>query len=234
MSEIGSRIAVLVSAISTTRRISRMSTRRIQDTTWRGWLLILIVALNSLGCGVNPPDGLTSSNQKPLTTEQLMELTSTGFEQGAAIDAKYTADGQDLSPPLAWSGAPENTQSFTLICDDPDAPSPKRPADQPWVHWVIFNLGRERSAMPEGMERVEVPSQFPEAAQGKNSWPSDNLGYRGPAPPPGSGRHRYFFKIYALDTTLDLEPGATKKQVLEAISGHVLAEGQLMGTYVRS
>jgi Raf kinase inhibitor-like YbhB/YbcL family protein len=162
-----------------------------------------------------------------------MQLTSTAFDNGGVIDKRYTADGEDTSPPLAWSSAPAATKSFALICDDPDAPSPRNPAPEPWVHWVIYNIPAEAATLPAGIPRESQPQAVPGARQGINSWPSDNLGYRGPAPPPGSGKHRYVFQLYALDAALSLQAGATKKQLLEAISDHILAEGQLIGTYER-
>jgi Raf kinase inhibitor-like YbhB/YbcL family protein len=162
-----------------------------------------------------------------------MKLTSSEFASGAKLDAKYTVEGHDISPPLSWSDAPLNTKSFALICDDPDAPSPQRPAAQPWVHWVMFNIPADRAELPAGIGQTLQPDEVPGARQGKNSWPSNNHGYRGPAPPPGSGQHRYFFKLHALDTILELPEGATKQQLLKAMSGHVLAEAELIGTYER-
>ncbi len=162
-----------------------------------------------------------------------MKLTSTAFKNGSTIDAKYTVEGEDISPPLAWSGAPAETVSFALVCDDPDAPSRERPAAKPWVHWVLFNIPADVSKLPAGIPRQGELSQVVGARQGVNSWSSENIGYRGPAPPPGSGSHRYFFKLYALETKLELDTGATKEQLLAAMSGHVLAEGELMGTYER-
>ena len=162
-----------------------------------------------------------------------MKLTSSALQDKAKIDAAYTDDGADDSPPLSWTDVPEHTRSLALICDDPDAPSPKRPAAQPWVHWVIFNIPANASGLPSGMSRGLEPPEIPGAKQGVNSWPSDNVGYRGPAPPPGSGPHRYIFKLYALDVELDLKAGASKKKVLEAMAGHVLAESQLTGVYER-
>jgi Raf kinase inhibitor-like YbhB/YbcL family protein len=162
-----------------------------------------------------------------------MKITSSAFQDGAKIDAKYTVEGQDVSPPIAWSDVPPGSKSFAVICDDPDAPSPKRPADEPWVHWVIFNIPPDVSSLPEGIAPEKECREVPGAKQGINSWPSDNVGYRGPAPPPGSGTHRYFFKVYALDSTLDLDAGATKKQLVAAMSGHILAEGSFHGTYER-
>jgi Raf kinase inhibitor-like YbhB/YbcL family protein len=134
---------------------------------------------------------------------------------------------------LAWAEVPAATKSLALVCDDPDAPSPRKPAPDPWVHWVIFNIPADAARLPSGVKRKREPDEIPGARQGVNSWPSDNVGYRGPAPPPGSGKHRYFFKLYALDSVLELKAGATKQQLLAAMKGHVLAEGQLIGTYER-
>jgi Raf kinase inhibitor-like YbhB/YbcL family protein len=162
-----------------------------------------------------------------------MKLTSSAFADETKITAKYTTVGADVSPPLAWTGAPTGTKSLALICDDPDAPSPRKPGPEPWVHWVIFNIPGDATALPEGVERKPEPKQIAGARQGKNSWTSDNIGYRGPAPPPGSGPHRYFFRLYALDKQLELTPGASKAELLKAMAGHVLAEAQTFGTYER-
>ena len=160
-----------------------------------------------------------------------IELTSTAFAEGQPIPPKYTGDGDDVSPPLAWSGLPEGTKELALICDDPDAPSPRRPGPEPWVHWVIYKIPADTEALPEAIANVARLDEPAGALQGKNSWPA--TGYGGPAPPPESGTHRYFFKLYALDTELAIEPGKDKKALLEEMSGHVLGEGQLMGTYER-
>ncbi len=156
-------------------------------------------------------------------------LTSSAFVQGETIPKQYTGEGKDLSPPLAWSQAPAGTQEFALICDDPDAPR-----DEPWVHWVIYKIPGEATALPEGIPRQAMVKDPPGARQGVNSWNNDNLGYRGPMPPPGHGPHRYFFKLYALDAKLDLPPGKpTKDKLLAALQGHILAETQLMVVYER-
>lgn len=151
-----------------------------------------------------------------------MKLTSSAFEQGAKIPEKFTCDGTDLSPAIAWEGAPEGTRSFVLIADDPDAPAGI------WVHWVAYDLPASMRDLPEGL------SADAEVAGGGRHGRNDfrKLGYGGPCPPPGKP-HRYFFRIYALDAVLGLEPGATKKQVLEAAEGHVLARAELMGIYGR-
>ena len=155
-------------------------------------------------------------------------VTSTAFDAGQPIPKEYTGDGEDRSPPLSWTGVPQGSKQLALICDDPDAPSA-----EPWVHWVIYNLPARLNSLPEGIvpiERLEDPAG---TLQGANSWTSgQTIGYRGPAPPPGKP-HRYYFTLYALDAELDLAPGLNKKNLLAALKGHILAEGQLMGTYQR-
>ena len=162
-----------------------------------------------------------------------MKITSTAFDPGGAIPLKYTGAGQDISPPLAWSDVPEMTKSFALICDDPDAPSRAKPRRQgPWVHWVIYNIPADATELPAAVPRQAELDQPAGATQGMNDFGSDNVGYRGPMPPPGSGPHRYFFKIYALDQRLDLAAeDADKKSLLAAMQGHVLAQGELVGTF---
>ena len=152
-----------------------------------------------------------------------MQVTSTAFQQDGTIPKQYTGEGKDISPPLAWSGAPANVQSFALICDDPDAPR-----KEPWVHWVLFNVPGNIKELAEGASRSAKLAHG--AKEGKNDF--GKLGYGGPMPPPGKP-HRYYFKLYALDTMLDLKEGSTKQQVESAIAGHILAEGQLMGKYAR-
>ena len=151
-----------------------------------------------------------------------IELSSTAFSEGANIPKQYTEDGKDVSPPLRWSDSPPQTKSFALICDDPDAPRGT------WVHWVIFNLPGSQHELEEG---VPTQEELPNGArQGKNDF--GKIGYGGPAPPRGK-LHRYFFKLYALNMLLELAPGSTKDQLIAAMKGHVLAEGQLMGQYGR-
>jgi len=151
-----------------------------------------------------------------------LQLTSSAFAEGGAIPARHTCDGADLSPGLAWRGAPAGTQSFALICDDPDAPAGT------WVHWVVYNLP---AGLSELGEHVPTSESLPNGArQGSNDF--GRIGYGGPCPPRGKP-HRYFFKLHALDTALDLKPKATKQDVVGAMQGHVLAETHLMGTYQR-
>lgn len=150
------------------------------------------------------------------------QLTSTAFSQGQTIPTKYTGDGSDTSPPLAWSGQPDETVSLALICEDPDAPRGI------WTHWVLFDLPPSTTELAEGISTH--PQLVDGALQGKNDF--GDIGYGGPAPPPGKP-HRYFFRLYALDIRLELEAGATRQQLLNAMTGHVLAETELMGTYKR-
>jgi len=149
------------------------------------------------------------------------ELTSPTFVHGEPIPRKYTCDGEDISPPLRWSDPPQGTQSLALIADDPDAPVGT------WVHWVLYNLPAETRGLPEA---VPPDADLPDGSRhGRNSW--RRLGYGGPCPP--SGTHRYFFRLYALDTVLDLVASASKKQLLRAMERHVLAQAELMGVYAR-
>jgi Raf kinase inhibitor-like YbhB/YbcL family protein len=151
-----------------------------------------------------------------------LELTSAAFQEGDTIPSRHTCDGPDLSPPLAWSAPPDGAQSLALTCDDPDAPVGT------WVHWLLYDLPPDATALAEGIPPDEEPATG--GRHGRNSW--GEVGYGGPCPPPGPA-HRYFFKLYALDVRLDLPAGATQKELLKAIEGHILAEGQLMGLYKR-
>ena len=151
-----------------------------------------------------------------------LSVSSSAFQEGGKIPAKYTCEGQDISPALAWDEPPAGTQTFALIMDDPDAPVGV------FTHWVLFNLPAATDGLPEA---VPTQAQLQDGSlQVKNDF--GRTGYGGPCPP--SGRpHRYQFTLYALDQTLDLMAGASKKQVLDAIQGHVLAQGRLTGTYQR-
>ena len=151
-----------------------------------------------------------------------LALVSPAFSEGEMIPKKHTCDGGNLSPALEWDGTPPEAKSLALICDDPDSPG------NTWVHWVLFNLPAVLRDLPEG-----VPTQRTLAHgghQGTNDF--HKIGYGGPCPPRGT-THRYFFKVYALGSVLRLEPGATKAQLEEAMKGHILAEGRLMGLYHR-
>jgi len=151
-----------------------------------------------------------------------LQVTSSAFTPGGVIPKQYTCDGKNISPPLAWAGVPSNAKSLVLIADDPDAPVGT------WVHWVVFNIPSAVRELPEAIAPIEtLPTG---GTQGKSSF--GKIGYGGPCPP--SGAHRYFFKIYALDTELNLRSASTKDDVVKAMDGHVIAEGQLMGKYQRS
>ena len=151
-----------------------------------------------------------------------ISLSSSAFREGGKIPVKYTCVGQDVSPPLEWNQPPPGTQAFALIVDDPDAPGGV------FTHWVIFNLSSDSLKLPEA---IPTQTQLPDGAmQGKNDF--GRIGYGGPCPPPGHP-HRYQFILYALDQRLDLKAGVSKKQLIGAMEGHVLVQGQLTGTYQR-
>ena len=150
-----------------------------------------------------------------------IKIKSPAFVPGGKIPWKYTCDGMDISPPLIWTSGPEGTKTFALICDDPDAPMGT------WVHWILFNLSADIIELRENvLPEKELESG---AKQGMNDF--RKIGYGGPCPP--GGTHRYFFKLYALDTEINLEAGATKSELLKAMEDHILAEGQLIGRYER-
>lgn len=151
-----------------------------------------------------------------------MELRSKAFQEGGNIPKKHTCDGPDLSPPLEWSEVPSGTHSFALVVEDPDAPSGT------WIHWVVYDLPGEARSLPEGVSSTETLPRG--GAQGRNDF--GRIGYGGPCPPPGRP-HRYFFRLYALDSKVNLPPGASKAQLLRAMEGHVKSEAQLMGVYGR-
>jgi len=151
-----------------------------------------------------------------------LQITSSAFSAGTNIPKRYTCDGPDVAPDLAWDAPPGKTQSLALIMDDPDAPVGT------WVHWVLYDLPTETREMPEGVAKKEQLTNG--ARQGRNDF--GKIGYGGPCPPP-SKPHRYFFKLYALDLKLGLKAGATKAEVERAMQGHILAQGELMGRYGR-
>ena len=150
-----------------------------------------------------------------------MIISSSAFAHNGKIPSLYTCEGQDISPPLAWSGVPTGAKSLALIVDDPDAPDPAAPR-MTWVHWLLYNLPVDCSGLPEAVQALPAG-----AREGLNDW--KRAGYGGPCPP--IGRHRYFLKLYALDVVLpDLEM-PDKKRLEQAMLGHVIAEAQLIGTY---
>ncbi|NLF02837.1 MAG: YbhB/YbcL family Raf kinase inhibitor-like protein [Anaerolineales bacterium] len=157
-----------------------------------------------------------------------MKLTSSAFGHNQPIPRQYSEEGASSSPPLQWSGLPDAVRQLALICDDPDAPQ-----EEPWVHWVLYGLSPSVTSLPQALPRVARLTEPAGALQGQNSWPSDNIGYRGPYPPRGHGTHHYHFKLYALDKELELQAGADKAALLAAMKGHILAEAELIGTYER-
>jgi Raf kinase inhibitor-like YbhB/YbcL family protein len=189
-----------------------------------------------IGCDqktVSPPGSSQSSSPTESKNSQgesqmAITVTSSAFKAGQPIPKDYTSEGQDRSPPLAWSGVPAAAKELALVCDDPDAPTP-----EPWVHWVIYKIPAATTELPEGIPREPRLSQPGGALQGANTWESNNTGYRGPEPPRGHGVHHYHFKLYAVDNPLDVKPGLDKKALLAAMQGHIVAQGELIGTYER-
>jgi Raf kinase inhibitor-like YbhB/YbcL family protein len=180
-------------------------------------ILFLVLFTTAIACQSHEQ----TTNAKKEGEAMAIQVQSAAFKEGEMIPRDCTCDGKDVSPGLSWSDLPAGTKSVALICDDPDAPVGT------WVHWVIYNIPPETKALPEGVPTEKTLDTG--AVQGKNDWGA--VGYRGPCPP--GGTHRYFFKLYALDTMLGLEPGAAKKELLVAMENHILAKGQLMGKYKR-
>lgn len=196
-------------------------------------LIVSIGALFALACGRNQSQQVSdttrpasydksdsTSTRSPVMSFQ---ISSSAFAAGGSIPSKYTCEGSDMSPPLQWSGAPDGTMSFALIVDDPDAPDPAKPK-QVYVHWVVYNIPAAANSIGENASKSSMPAG---SATGVNDWKKAQYG--GPCPP--IGRHRYFFKLYALDTMLSGLNSPTKKDVENAIKGHVLAQTEVMGTY---
>jgi Raf kinase inhibitor-like YbhB/YbcL family protein len=154
-----------------------------------------------------------------------LTMTSPAFSPKGEIPKRYTCDGEDISPPLEWSGLAEGTMSLALIVDDPDAPDPAAPK-MTWVHWVLYNIPEDASGFPEGVRPQALPAG---TGEGLNDW--KRTGYGGPCPP--IGRHRYFFKLYALDAVLPDMGTPTKSELEKAMEGHILSKAELIGTYQR-
>ncbi len=180
--------------------------------------ICLLLILMAIGACQGSERGI----QLPEGTASELQITSSVFENGGVIPGPYTCDGDDVSPPLSWSELPAGTQSLALIFDDVDAPAGI------WVHWMLFNIPTAAGSLPEAVPAEETVAEV--GVQGSNSW--QRLGYGGPCPPQGS-EHRYYFRLYALDITLNLKANAIRTDVEKAMSGHILAEGQLMGRYSR-
>jgi Raf kinase inhibitor-like YbhB/YbcL family protein len=161
-------------------------------------------------------------------TVATLTVTSPAIKAGETIPAEYTADGRNVSPPLQWTGAPATTKEFAIVCDDPDVPMP-----QPFVHWVIYKIPGTANGVPENLPidpATPMPAEITGALQGPSGFRRPI--YRGPAPPPGKPHH-YHFRVYAIDAVLDLKPGLNKAELVEAIKGHVVAEGELVAIYER-
>jgi len=186
----------------------------------RSRLLVPVLALaTGAGLAATPaePNAAAKEGRK-----MKIQLTSPAFKQGEPIPGKHSCSGADVSPPLAIASVPKEAKSLVLILDDPDAPSGS------WIHWILYGIPPQTTAIPEG---TSAKGTSPVTAQlGKNSWGRTEWG--GPCPPPG-GKHRYFFRLYALDTELSLPRGTPKPDVMRAIEGHILAQGELMGTFQR-
>ena len=193
-----------------------MKVRLKKEYIWQMMAVLLVLSLVAIafaGC---------ESEQPPEEVKTMLSVSTSAFEEGGGIPIKYSCEGEDVSPALQWDEPPVGTQSFTLIMDDPDAPVAV------FTHWVIFNIPSDSRQLAEA---IPPQDQLPRGAlQGKNDF--GRIGYGGPCPPPGSA-HRYHFTLYAVDIALDAIPGASKKQVLDAMEGHILDQDQLTGTYQR-
>ena len=162
------------------------------------------------------------------SAQEGLKLTSTAFAPNGAIPPPQTCDGGDRSPPLAWTGVPAAAKTLALIVDDPVAPAPDaRTPQKPWVHWVLYNLPVDMPGLAEALPPTDLPYQ---AQQGANDW--NRTGYRGPCPP--NGKHRYVYKLYALDTVITGLASPSKAELEKAMSGHIVGEAQLVGTYQRA
>ncbi len=182
-------------------------------------LITMVLMAGLIGCQ-------TDEGERPMA----IQVMSTAFSEEERIPTKYTYDGEDVSPPLAWSDLPEETRELALICDDPDAQT-----EEPWVHWVIYKIPADATGLPEAVAR-QARLRDGGMLQGQNSWsgPSKpSIGYRGPMPPPGHGDHHYRFTLYALSGKLVVGPGITKRQLLAEMEDHVLGTGRLVGVYSR-
>ncbi|MBL8084401.1 MAG: YbhB/YbcL family Raf kinase inhibitor-like protein [Candidatus Obscuribacter sp.] len=175
-----------------------------------------LVPLISLGLALSFASGVRAAKMDKLSLE------TSAFKAGAAIPTRFTGDGADLSPELRWSAVPKGTVSIAVSCEDPDAPRGT------WWHWILYNLPPSTQSLKEGLEKSGNLASG--AMQGLNDF--DKSGYNGPSPPPGS-THRYFFRVYALDSKLNLPAGAKKEAFSKALAGHILAFGEVMGTYKR-
>jgi hypothetical protein len=192
-------------------RIAQRATGNVFNKTGMVLLAVFVMLPFLQGRALGEEDGMKK-----------IAVTSSAFGKGGSIPPEFTCDGADMSPPIEWSGVPANAQSLAVIVDDPDAPSGD------WAHWLVYDLPPDLTQLPAGISPEE--KLFVSGSQGLTDF--RKLGYQGPCPP--GGEHRYFFKVYALDAMLSLKPGASKQELFQAMQGHVLAEGVLMGKYTRS
>lgn len=185
---------------------------------------LLFMIILTIGLKYGMAEDLKQKTQKGTKGEavKMAELVvkSDAFEQGKAIPRKYTCEGDDISPGISWTKPPDGTKELVLICDDPDAPMGA------WVHWVVWGISPDSTNLPEAVQKADSTADG--LKQGKNGF--GKVGYGGPCPPRGS-EHRYFFRLYAVDMPLELKPKATKWDVLNAIEGHTIAKGEVMGKY---
>jgi len=184
--------------------------------------IFLIIALLVLlsGCISDQPEQEIQTDEKTIMKQ--ISISSDAFNDGGSLPIEHTCDGEDRSPALSWDTIPAGTQSIALIVDDPDAPG------KTWVHWVIYNIPASSTGLPAAVPKDS--SLDDGSLQGKNDF--GRIGYNGPCPPPGKP-HKYFFRVYALDTALSLKSGAAKSQLEAAMSGHILAQGEMIGKYGR-
>jgi Raf kinase inhibitor-like YbhB/YbcL family protein len=155
-----------------------------------------------------------------------MRITSSAFAPGGAIPAKYTRDGENVSPEIRWENSPAQTKQFALICEDPDAPRP-----EPWVHWVAYAIPADAAGLPEKIPQGPKPRAPIAILQGVTTY--ETIGYDGPEPPKGHGVHHYHFKLYALDKALELDPKLDNKSLIAAMKGHIIETAEVIGTYER-
>lgn len=206
--------------------------REIKKTTLVCFLCLIFITTGSMCIAdvlatENTTETIDTTKYEERSKVMALTITSSAFKHGEKIPKKYSCDGESISPPLTWAGIPDSAKSLVLISDDPDAPMGT------WVHWVVYDIPATITGFPENIPQVknlaDIKGKELAGKQGKNS--GGKIGYYPPCPP--SGTHRYFFKLYALDTMLEMKHGATKSDVLEAMEGHVLAEAELMGLYSR-
>ncbi len=190
-----------------------------------GFLCVLVVTV-AAGCAGKSSEKSSLGSDPKSEVPMTIKLSSPAFEANSPIPKKYTDDGEDISPALKWSELPTGTKQVALIVDDPNAPG-----SSPFVHWLIYGLPATVEGLPEDVPNDPSLAEPVQALQGLNGF--QKTGYGGPAPPKGHGVHHYHFQVYALDQALDLKPRLTKTELLKAIEGHVLALGELIGTYER-